>query len=74
MPMYNLIGYNNNYSKTWRSFWQYYKNNRNDDTVNSESFKFRINIIETFPAAGITNNVKFLCNDSVATRHISKSR
>ena len=26
MPMYNLIEYNNNYSKTSRSLWQYYRN------------------------------------------------
>ena len=25
MPMYNLIEYSNNYSKTYRSLWQYCK-------------------------------------------------
>ena len=50
MPMYNLIEYSNNYSETFGSLWQYYRdepvlNNSgsiidapNDD--NSDSFKF----------------------------------
>ena len=26
MPMYNLIEYSDNYSKTWGRLWQYYRN------------------------------------------------
>ena len=31
MPMYNLIGYSDNYSKTSGSLWQYYKDDPNDN-------------------------------------------
>ena len=31
MPMYNLIEYSNNYSKTFGSLWQYYKDEPNDN-------------------------------------------
>ena len=39
MPMYNLIEYSDNYSKTSGSLWQYYKDEPNDNLANSESFK-----------------------------------
>ena len=39
MPMYNLIEYSNNCSKTFGSSWQYYKDEPNDNLANSESFK-----------------------------------
>ena len=44
MPMYNLIEYIDNYSKTSGSLWQYYKDNPNDNLVRSKSFKFKIKI------------------------------
>ena len=31
MPMYNLIEYSDNYSKTYGSLWQYYKDDPNDN-------------------------------------------
>ena len=40
MPMYNLIEYSDNYSKTSGSLCQYYKDDTNDTIKNSESFKF----------------------------------
>ena len=43
MPMYNLIEYSNNYSKT-SGLWQYYKNGPNNNTANSESFRSKIKI------------------------------
>ena len=36
MPMYNLIEYSNNYSKTSGSLWQYYKDESNDNLANSK--------------------------------------
>ena len=36
MPMYNLIEYSNNYSKTSGSLWQYYKDEANDNITQSE--------------------------------------
>ena len=38
MPMYNLIEYSDNYSKTSGSLWQYYKDEPNDNLTDSESF------------------------------------
>ena len=42
MPMYNLIEYSDNYSKTSGSLWQYYKDDPNDNIANSESFKLKV--------------------------------
>ena len=36
MPMYNLIEYSDNYSKTSGSLWQYYKDDPNDNMTDSE--------------------------------------
>ena len=33
MPMYNLIEYSDNYSKTSGSLWQYYKDDPNDNLI-----------------------------------------
>ena len=38
MPMYNLIEYNSNYSKTSGRLWQYYKDNPNVYLADFESF------------------------------------
>ena len=45
MPMYNLIEYSDNYSKTSGTFWQYYRDERNNNLTGSESLKFKIKII-----------------------------
>ena len=42
MPMYNLIDYSNNYSKTSGSLWQYYRDKPNDNIANFESLKAKI--------------------------------
>ena len=34
MPMYNLIEYSDNYSKTSGSLWQYYNDDPNDNIHN----------------------------------------
>ena len=44
MPMYNLIEYSDNYSKTSGILWQYYKDDPIDNIVQSESFKSKIKI------------------------------
>ena len=36
IPMYNLIEYSDNYSKTSGSLWQYYKDDPNNNITNSE--------------------------------------
>ena len=43
MPMYNLIEYSNNYSKTSGSLRQYCKDEPNGNLENSESFKSKVN-------------------------------
>ena len=68
MPMYNLIEYNDSYSKTSGSLWQYYKDDPNDIITNSESFKFKVKITGKTPAAGNAKNgeiivpLKYLSN------------
>ena len=54
MPMYNLLEYRKNYSKTSGSLWNYYRDEladeRNDDNgpnknvINSKSFKYKTSI------------------------------
>ena len=57
MPMYNLIEYSNNYSKTSGSLWQYYRDEPNDNVTDSESFKSKLKIKKT-PAEGNLKNVE----------------
>ena len=52
MPMYNLIEYSDNYSKTSGRLWQYYRDETNDNLADSESFKSKIKITGKTPAAG----------------------
>ena len=60
MPMYNLIKYSNNYSKTSGSLWQYYKDEPNDNLADSESIKSKINITGNTPADGNTKDVEII--------------
>ena len=60
MPMYNLIEYSDNYSKTSGSLWQYYKYEPNDNLANSESFKCKVKISGSTPAGGNTKDVKII--------------
>ena len=60
MPMYNLIEYSDNYSKTSGSLWQYYKDDPNDNIMQSESFKSKIKITGKTLAAGNTKDVEII--------------
>ena len=60
MPMYNLIEYNDNYSKISGSLWQYYKYEPNDNIADSESFKSKIKSIGKTPAVGNTKDVQII--------------
>ena len=51
MPMYNLIEYGDDYSKTSESLWQYYRDEPHDNLADSESLKFKIKITGKTPAA-----------------------
>ena len=60
MPMYNLIEYSDNYSKTSGSLWQYYKDDPNNNIIHSESFKSKIKITGKTPAYGNTKDVEIV--------------
>ena len=60
MPMYNLVEYRDNYSKTSGSLWQYYKDDLNNDITQSESFKFKVKITGKTPPTGNAENVEII--------------
>ena len=60
MPMYNLIEYSDNYAKTYKSLWEYHRDEPNDNLTNSESFKSKIKIKGKNPAAGNEKNVEIM--------------
>ena len=70
MPMYNSIEYSDNYSKTSRSLWQYYKDipavNNDADIVNfneanaTDSFNFKTKITCQTNDDGEINGVEIL--------------
>ena len=60
MPMYDLIEYDDNYSKTSGSLWQYYRDEPNDNLSDSESFKPKIKITGKTPAAGSEKDVEIM--------------
>ena len=67
MPMYNLIKYSDNNSKTSESLWQYCRNEPFDQIVNSKSFIYKIEITGKPPAACNVKDVKI----SVPLKHLS---
>ena len=56
--MDNLIEYIDNYLKASGYSWQYYRDEPDAATENSESFKSKIRIIGKIPAAGNTKMLK----------------
>ena len=60
MPMYKLIEYSDNYSKTSGSLWQYYKDDPNDNLTDSESFKSKVKITGKTPNNGKTKDVEII--------------
>ena len=60
MPMYNLIEYSDNYSKTSGSLWIYCKDDPNNNLADSKSFKPKVKITRNTPAAGNTKNVEII--------------
>ena len=49
MPMYNLIESSDNYAKTTRSLWQYFRDEPDDNIKDFESFKSKIKITGKSP-------------------------
>ena len=73
MPMYNLIEYNDNYSDTSGSLWQF---KRDEVTINADvsndnapSFKYKANLIGNTKANGTKNGVKI----AVPLKYLSNS-
>ena len=60
MPMYNLIEYSDNCSKTSGSLWQYYRDEPNDNLADSESFKSKIKITGKTPNNGNEKDVEIM--------------
>ena len=60
MPMYNLIEYSDNYSKTSESLYQYYKDESNDNIEDSESFKLKVKITGKTPSDRNTKDVEII--------------
>ena len=69
MPMYNLIEYSDNYFKTSRSLWRYYKDEPNDNLANFESFKSKVKINGNTPNNGNTKFVEII----VLLKYLSNS-
>ena len=76
MPMYNLLEYSKNYSKTAGSWWNYYRDELTDETnddngpnknvINSKSFKYKTSI------TGSTYNVAATAGDYDANKEGTK--
>ena len=58
--MYNLIESSDNYAKTSGSLWQYYRDERNDNLADSESFKSKIKITGKTPYNGNEKDVEIM--------------
>ena len=58
--MYSLKDYSNNYPKTSKILWQYYKHEPNDNLADSESFKSKIKITGNTPADGNKKDVEII--------------
>ena len=69
VPMYNLIEYNGNYSKTSGSLWQDWGDEPNSNITDSESFKFKSKLLENTNNAGVLN-----AKVAVPLKYLSKSR
>ena len=60
MRIYSLIEYSNNYSKTSRNLWQYYKDEPNGNLTDCKSFKSETKITGNTPADGNTKDVEII--------------
>ena len=56
--MYSLIEYSDNYSKTSENLWQHHKDEPNNNTEDSQSFKSKVKIMGKTPNDGNSKNVQ----------------
>ena len=73
MPIYNLIEYSDNYSKTSGNLWQYYKDEPNDNIADSESFKYKVKITGKTPDDGNTKDVEIIVPLKYLSRFLENS-
>ena len=69
MLVYNLIEYNDNYTKTFLSLWQYYKDVSDNNLADSESFEYKVKITGNTPADDNTKGAEIV----VILRYLSNS-
>ena len=60
MPMYNLVEYSDDYSKTSGSLWQYYRDEPKDNVADSQSFKSKTTITGKTPDDGNEKDVEIM--------------
>ena len=60
MPIYNVIEYSDNYSKTSGSLWKYYKGDPNDNLTDSKSFKSKVKRTGNTPVDENTKDVEII--------------
>ena len=60
MSTHNFLEYSDNYLKTSRRLWQYYRNDPNDNITQSELFKSNIKITGKASADGNTKHVEIV--------------
>ena len=60
MSIHTLLEYSDNYLKTSRRLWQYYRNDPNDNITQSELFKSNIKITGKASADGNTKHVEIV--------------
>ena len=60
MPIYSLIEYSDNYSKTSGSLWQYHKDDPNNDVTEFESFKSKVKRTGKTPDDDNTKDVEIM--------------
>ena len=70
MLVYNLIEYNDNYTKTFLSLWQYYKDVSDNNLADSESFEYKVKITGNTPADDNTKGAEIV----VILRYLSNSQ
>ena len=60
MPMYNLIEYSDNYSKSSGSLSQYYRDDPKNNLTESKSFKSKVKITGNTPVNGNAKDVEII--------------
>ena len=60
MPMYNMIKCSDDYSKTFGSLWQYFKDEPDDNLTDSESYKPNVKVTGSTSSDGNEKDVEII--------------